>query len=197
MLITTGTTYYLIHTPRALDRLTQEVRSYFASSKDINGGSTQSLSYLNAVISEGLRIFPPVPAGLPRVSSGDTISGYAVPAGTSVSTSFWTTTRSSSYFASPRLFYPERWLDHDHPYWEDRFADDVKDASRPFSIGPRACIGLGLAELEMRIILARLAWEFDMEGIHGTMELDWEEKVTMRMLWEKPALWIRFREVAR
>jgi len=73
----------------------------------------------------------------------------------------------------------------------------VKDASRPFSIGPRACIGLGLAELEMRIILARLAWEFDMEGIHGTMELDWEEKVTMRMLWEKPALWIRFREVAR
>ena len=197
MLITTGTTYYLIHSPRALDRLTKEVRSSFSSSKDINGDSTQSLAYLNAVISEGLRIFPPVPAGLPRVSSGDTISGYAVPAGTSVSTSFWTTTRSSSYFASPRSFCPERWLDHDHPFWEDKFANDVKDASRPFSIGPRACIGLGLAELEMRIILARMVWEFDLEGVHRTMELNWEERVTMRMLWEKPALWVRLREVAR
>ncbi|KAH7403136.1 cytochrome P450 monooxygenase-like protein [Cadophora sp. MPI-SDFR-AT-0126] len=192
-----GTTYYLLHTPRALGRLVQEVRSSFIRCKDINGDTTQSLPYLNAVISEGLRIFPPVPAGLPRVSSGDTISGYAVPAGTSVSTSFWTTTRSPSYFSSPRSFCPERWLDRDHPFWEDRFADDVKDASRPFSIGPRACIGLGLAELEMRIILARLIWDFDLEGVNGTKELDWEESVTMRMLWEKPALWVRRREVVR
>ncbi|PVH77290.1 cytochrome P450 monooxygenase-like protein [Cadophora sp. DSE1049] len=192
-----GTTYYLLQTPRALERLVQEVRSSFTSCRDINGDSTQSLPYLNAVISEGLRIFPPVPAGLPRVSSGDTVSGYAVPAGTSVSTSFWTTTRSSSYFTSPRSFCPERWLDHDHSFWEDRFADDIKDASRPFSVGPRACIGLGLAELEMRIILARLVWDFDLEGVNGTKELDWEARVTMRMLWEKPELWVRFKEVLR
>ncbi|KAK0128135.1 hypothetical protein ONS95_000119 [Cadophora gregata] len=192
-----GTTYYLLHTPQALNRLSEEVRSSFTTCKDINGDTTQSLPYLNAVISEGLRIFPPVPAGLPRISSGDPISGYAVPAGTSVSTSFWTTTRSASYFASPRSFCPERWLDHDHPFWEERFADDVKDASRPFSIGPRACIGLGLAELELRIVLARVVWGFDLEGVNGTEELDWVGRVTMRLLWEKPALWVRFREVVR
>ncbi|KAH6702933.1 cytochrome P450 monooxygenase-like protein [Leptodontidium sp. MPI-SDFR-AT-0119] len=192
-----GTTFYLLHTPRALERLTKEVRSTFSHPGDINGDTAKALPYLNAVISEGLRIFPPVPAGLPRLSSGDKISGYTVPAGTSVSSSFWTTTHSSQYFASPRSFCPERWLDHDHTFWEDKFADDVKDASRPFSIGPRACIGIGLAELEMMCILARLVWEFEWEAVNGTEVMDWEEDVRMRMLWEKPALWVRFREVER
>ncbi|KAH7336568.1 cytochrome P450 monooxygenase-like protein [Rhexocercosporidium sp. MPI-PUGE-AT-0058] len=192
-----GTTFYLLHNPRALERLTQEVRSAYESSSDINGDTTQPLPYLNAVISEGLRIFPPVPAGLPRVSTGDTISGYSVPAGTSVTSSFWTTSHSSQYFTSPRSFCPERWLAHDHAFWEDRFADDVKDASRPFSIGPRACIGISLAELEMRIILARLAWEFDWEGVNGTEVLNWEESVKMLLLWQKPELWVRFKELRR
>lgn len=88
-------------------------------------------------------------------------------------------------------------MDHDHTFWEDKFADDVKDASRPFSIGPRACIGIGLAELEMMCILARLVWEFEWEAVNGTEVMDWEEDVRMRMLWEKPALWVRFREVER
>ncbi|KAG4442921.1 hypothetical protein IFR05_001625 [Cadophora sp. M221] len=184
-----GTTFYLLRTPRALERLRQELRSAFHRPADINGDTTKALPYLNAVISEGLRIFPPVPAGLPRVSSGDTISGYAVPAGTSVSSSFWTTTHSSQYFASPTSFCPERWLDRDHEFWDDRFVNDVKDASKPFSIGPRACIGVGLAELEMRVILARLVWEFEWEAVNGTEVMNWEDDVRMRMLWEKPALW--------
>lgn len=141
------------------------MRSASASSGEIDGDTTQYLPYLNAVISEGLHIFPPVPAGLPRVSSSDPISGYAVSAGASVSSSFWSTSYSPSYFASPRSFCPERWLDHDHEFWDEKFKDDVKDASKPFSIGPRACIRIGLTEVEMRIILTRLVWDFDWEVV--------------------------------
>lgn len=42
-----------------------------------------------------------------------------------------------------------------------KFAADHLSASNPFSMGPRSCIGRNLAWAEMRIILARLLWVFD------------------------------------
>ena len=73
-------TYYLLRNPEVLEKLKTEVRSAFASSGEIDGENTKLL-YLNAVVEEGLRIFPPAPFGLPRVCPGAMTDGVWVPKG--------------------------------------------------------------------------------------------------------------------
>jgi cytochrome P450 len=76
-----ASTYYLLKNPEVLEKLKTEVRSAFASSGEIDGENTKKLLYLNAVVEEGLRIFPPAPFGLPRVCPGAMIDGVWVSKG--------------------------------------------------------------------------------------------------------------------
>lgn len=59
----------------------KEIRSAFSNYDDINGLATEHLTYLKAAIDEGLRIYPPVPIGTSRLSSGETVDGAYVPEG--------------------------------------------------------------------------------------------------------------------
>lgn len=72
-------------TPSVAEKLKREIRGAFASYDDINASSTTSLEYMNAVIQEGMRIYPPLPFGIPRVvpEGGDTVDGHFLPAGVS------------------------------------------------------------------------------------------------------------------
>lgn len=76
-------TYYLDRTPHALKALHEEIRGAFQSYNEINASSTTPLKYLNAVIFEGMRMYPPLPFALPRVvpEGGDTVDGHILPAG--------------------------------------------------------------------------------------------------------------------
>ena len=194
-----GATYYLLRNPATLHHLTNEIRTSFKDSSLINGDTTQSLPYLNAVIEESLRIFPPVPDGLQRTtpSPGAYVSSHYIPGGTTVSVSGWSLTHSPTYFHKPREFRPERWLPRDHELYDEAFDADVKDASKPFSVGPRACLGINLAYLEMRIILATICWEFDLEWGVGGERVEWERDVRLRFLWQKPELRVRFTPAVR
>lgn len=183
-------TYYMTTNPTKLHRLQEEVRSAFKDTTEIDGDSAQHLPYLNAVIEEGLRFFPPVPFGLPRVSTGVVIDGHYVPPGMTVSTASYTTTRSPDYWEAPHEFAPERWLPEGHPYYDVRFDNDNKMASKPFMLGPRACLGINLAYVELRIILARLTWQFEWE-LKST-NVDWTRDTDLRGLWHKPKLNVRF-----
>lgn len=74
-------TFYLLKNPTKLDKLKHEVRQAYSKDSEIDGENTKKLPYLNAVIEEGLRIFPPAPFGLPRVCPGAEIDGAWVPKG--------------------------------------------------------------------------------------------------------------------
>jgi cytochrome P450 len=80
-----GVTYWLLRTPGALAKATQEVRSAFDSENDITFTSTSSrVPYVLACLTEALRMYPPVPSNLPRRSPGDTvtcIAGVNIPPG--------------------------------------------------------------------------------------------------------------------
>ncbi|KAF5703768.1 cytochrome P450 monooxygenase [Fusarium globosum] len=154
-----GATYLLLTNPPILETLKQEIRSSFTDEADINLQNTAPLTYLNAVLEESLRMYPPVPSTFPRQTplSGEVICGQFVKGGTSVGIHQWSTFRSAENFHDPDVFHPERWLG------DPRFAADQKDAFQPFSHGPRNCLGRNLAYAEMRLILARLLWNFDLE----------------------------------
>jgi cytochrome P450 len=82
-----GTAFFLLKDPSALHHLTEEVRSAFPDPGMINSDTTQNLPYLFPVIEESLWLFPPVSAGLQRLSSGAEVDGYYDPKGTTVSVS--------------------------------------------------------------------------------------------------------------
>lgn len=149
-------TYFLTQNPAALSKLTTEVRGLF---KDGGPPTIQSLAYapyLTACIEEAMRLVPPVPEGLPRVTppEGERICGQWVPGGVSstfvhehvtrlialqtfVQISTLAANTSLSNFTDPLSFIPERWLAISPP----SCASDNKQASQPFSTGPRNCIG--------------------------------------------------------
>jgi cytochrome P450 len=115
------------------------VRTTFPSESDINIVGVQQLEYFTACLEEGLRTYPPVPTGLPRVTTenGNMINGRCVPPGTTVYVTQWAAYHSSNNFADPYSFEPERWLKET----PDRYANDNRKVLQPFSVGPRNCLG--------------------------------------------------------
>ncbi|KAK1471172.1 cytochrome P450 ClCP1 [Colletotrichum tamarilloi] len=101
---------------------------------------------------------------------------------------------SSSYFKDSFSFRPERFLG------DPEFATDNRDAFQPFHIGARNCLEdfadpNNLAYVEMRLILAHLAWNSDMELAEESR--GWAEKQKVYSLWEKGPLKVRLSPVQR
>ncbi|KAM6505317.1 hypothetical protein FSOLCH5_014545 [Fusarium solani] len=177
-----GVTCYLLTTPTALEKLQREVRSSFSSKDEIDGDSTKKLPYLHAVVEEGLRLFPPVPLGLPRTCPGAKVGGYDVPPGTEVSVDNFVMSRDTRSFPDPDNFQPDRWIGDG--------SGCIKEASRPFSLGPRACLGVNLAYLEAKMTLAARVYSYDWELVDK--DLDWLGQVKLLTFWRKPELLVRF-----
>ena len=132
-----GATYYLLSNPAKLAQLTEEVRSTFNSEEEITINSVSRLNYMLACLNEALRMYPPVPIGLPRIvpTGGARIAGHYIPENTTVAIHHWATYHVEQNFSRPFEFHPERFLD------DPKFADDRLDALQPFSVGGRNCLG--------------------------------------------------------
>lgn len=79
-------TYLLLRHPDKMTRLTKELGAAVKCEDDMTVEKLAKVEYLNACIEEGLRIFPPTPAGLPRITpAGDSmiIDGHVIPGGVS------------------------------------------------------------------------------------------------------------------
>ncbi|SPO05597.1 related to isotrichodermin C-15 hydroxylase (cytochrome P-450 monooxygenase CYP65A1) [Cephalotrichum gorgonifer] len=185
-----GATYYLLTHPQVYNRVVQEIRSTFQSEEDITMLQVNQLQYMIAVLTEAFRMYPPVPTHLPRVSpaGGEFVDGYWIPEGTSVSIPQWSAYRSEINFRDPDVFDPERWLG------DIRYNSDNKAVLQPFSAGPRNCIGKNLAYSEMRMILARLLWNFDLKMMPGSE--NWNDQDVF-VLWEKGNLDVKLTRVSR
>ena len=150
-----GCTYHLLRNPDKLQNLLYEVRGAFKSDKEITLASAAQLPYLQAVLDEALRLYPPVPSTLPRRTGiqGNDICGHEIPPGVSrthhfspilvrsngdkvsVGVNQWAANHSERNFLDAEAFIPERWLN------DARFKSDQLSIVQPFSIGPRGCLG--------------------------------------------------------
>ncbi|RAL14685.1 cytochrome P450 [Aspergillus homomorphus CBS 101889] len=178
--------FYLQKHPAWWEKTVHEVREEFTASDEIGFLTTSKLPCLNAVLEESIRLFPPAPSINPRLvpEGGGVINGSFVPGGVSVSVPHYATYRSARNFAFPDCFLPERWLG------AAQYSEDRREAFQPFSFGPKACIGRNLAYAEMRTVLAKLLWHFDLTMDEKCSR--WDESRTY-VVWDKPDLWLRLR----
>ncbi|EXJ87227.1 hypothetical protein A1O3_04186 [Capronia epimyces CBS 606.96] len=189
--VLSSVSWFLLQNPRVYAALVAEVRASFSCPADINLVNINQLKYMLACLNESLRLFPPVPSGLSRMvpEGGDWIDGQWVAGGTHVSVLQLAANTSAANFSHPLEFIPERWMD------DPRFVGDDRAAMQPFSTGPRNCIGKNLAFLEMRLVLARLLWEFNLELVPGPKK-KWDD-ARVFLIWEKNPLYVRLKPVVR
>ncbi|KAL9085467.1 MAG: hypothetical protein Q9165_007617 [Trypethelium subeluteriae] len=205
--LTSGMTYLLSKHPDKLAKLTQEIRSTYKSSDDMDLINVGQLKYLPAVMDESLRVYPAVPVQIARIvpNGGAMINGKFVPAGvsvynpsqivihqannskTSVNVQQHPSYHLESNFYRPDDFIPERWLENRDPV----FQNDDRAAHQPFGVGPRNCIGKNLAYAETKLIMCKVLWNFDISLDEAKMgaQGEWLNQKSYG-LWEKKPLWV-------
>jgi cytochrome P450 len=114
------------------------------------------LVYTGAVLKEAMRLYPPVWMTARTSTEVTPLVGIRVPKGTSIFLSAWVTHRDGRWFDEPLRFKPERWLDGA----EKRVP---KGAYFPFGGGPRICIGMGFAQVELAFTLAMIAQRYRLD----------------------------------
>jgi len=107
------------------------------------------LPYLDWVLNESMRLYPPAWLQMRSVAKETELDGVRLPVGTQLILSQWVIHRLPEIWQDPEVFRPERW----DPANKQQIP---QGAYFPFGGGPRTCIGMPLAQLEARIILASI-----------------------------------------
>jgi cytochrome P450 len=167
-----GWTWFLLSQNAGAEaRLLEELRSVLGG-RPPQVSDLIKLPYLQAVLNETLRLYPPAYI-LARTSTEPfSLGGYEFPRDTTVLISQWVTHRDARFFGAPDEFRPERWLN----------GAGVKvsaGAYFPFGDGPRRCIGQGFAMLEAALVVATIAQRFRFHLVPGHL-VQPEPLVTLR-----------------
>lgn len=145
-----ATLLFLMTSPLVYRRLQAEIDAGIREgriSAPITDAEGKDLPYLQAVIREGLRIWPPATGMLAKISDTDqVVCGVRIPAGTNVAWSPWSIMRSQDTFGDDAdLFRPERWLDN--PAAKQRLMEQT--VMMEFVSGSRwECLGKTVALIE-------------------------------------------------
>ncbi|KAL2794802.1 cytochrome P450 [Aspergillus keveii] len=147
---------YYIATNSAVQRaLREEIQPSHAVGEEVTWENIKSLPLLEAAINETLRMHPPVPGGMPRMTppQGAHLGDLYVPGNTTVSCPTWTIQMDPANFTDPTRWNPHRWINHP--------AEHNTKAWVPFSVGPFSCVGKNFAYMEMKVAIAKLVTQFE------------------------------------
>ncbi len=140
--------YELAQHPEHRERLRQEAADVLGAAEP-DAATLRQLPQLDHVLRECERLHPPAPGGFRGVVAPFEYGGYSVPSGWLAMYSTVYTHWMPSLWHAPDLFNP------------DRFAGSSPEGKTPYSLigfggGPRVCIGLALAQIEMRLVVLEL-----------------------------------------
>lgn len=155
------TMLYLMSSPQAYRKLAHEIRTAAANgqiSSPITDEEARTLPYLQAVIKEGMRVFPPVTGLMPTVvpPGGDVIRGIPVPEGTEIGWSaFGVQHNKGLYGLDAETFRPERWLEAKD---EHLLQEMTSTWELVFKYGKWQCLGRAVALLELNKIFVEVRY---------------------------------------
>ncbi|KAM6155273.1 cytochrome P450 3A4-like isoform 1-T1 [Rhynchocyon petersi] len=163
---TTSTTLcFLMHllatNPDIQQKLQKEIDATFPNKAPPKYDAVFQMEYLDMVVNETLRLFP-IAGRLERVSKKDVeINGLIIPKGAVVMVPTYVIHRDPDYWPEPEKFLPER------------FSKENKDSIDPylylpFGTGPRNCIGMRFALMNMKFAIVRILQEFSVKPCKET-----------------------------
>uniref|UniRef100_A0A915DSM1 Cytochrome P450 n=1 Tax=Ditylenchus dipsaci TaxID=166011 RepID=A0A915DSM1_9BILA len=138
--------------------------TFLGDDEDITYDHTQKLSYLNQIIQETSRMYP-ILTRLNRVCTEDvTIQGIHFRKGDFFNIPVYTIHQNPEFYANPEIFDPER------------FSPENKASRDPltflaFGYGPRSCIGMRFAEMQMRVVIASIIRNYRLERAENSMDM--------------------------
>ena len=162
--------YLIENHPEVKEKLLQEVERSF-NGNDLDLSKIYAMPYLQQVIDEVLRLFPPAWVLGRRSIDEDIVSDQVIKGGQNFLVSAFSIHRDPRLWHSPEEFNPERFTPenkkkyHNYQYF-------------PFGGGPRQCIGNNFAYIEMKILLSLIYKNFNIEVL--TKELELNPRLTLR-----------------
>ena len=148
------TLYHLAVNPDVQDKLRTEIKESLESNvKKPLYEVAQNIEYLDCVIMEGQRLCPPVAQVNRECSEDYDLNGIHIPAGTEVVIPVYSLHHDPDAWENPDKFDPERFRGS---------AKDTRHAFQflPFGAGPRNCIGMRFALLEIKVALVRVLLKY-------------------------------------
>lgn len=117
-----------------------------------------------------MRFSPPGGGILSRqiLEGGLDIDGHHFPQGIEVGTPHYALHHNEDYFPDSFTFKPGRWLVDSEPSVTAERVELARSAFCAFSMGPRGCLGKGMAYREISITIARVVWLYDMRLAKGS-----------------------------
>ncbi len=162
--------FFLAKFPDVQKKLQEHLdRAMLDPDSDLAGGDRwtyekiKTVTYLDNVIDETLRLKPPVPTGGYRMTprEGITVDGRFIPGDTNVFVPILRIQTDPRYWPQPEEFIPER--------FGERRAElgTAGTAYIPFSLGTYSCVGKNLAVMSLRIAVSRIVQHFDITFAAG------------------------------
>jgi len=146
------TSYFLATELDYQERIVQEIEEKIGAD-DPNYENIQQLNYLDMFISESMRIFPPITRINRQLTHSMTIGKYTFPANISVTCPLYTLHRLPEFWPEPEKFDPERFSSENK--------SNIKPYTYlPFGAGPRNCLGMRFANMELKMALVKLLQKF-------------------------------------
>ncbi|KGN59915.1 cytochrome P450 CYP82D47 [Cucumis sativus] len=172
----------LLNNPEALKRAQLELDEQIGRHKQVKESDIEKLKYLEAIVKEALRLYPPGPLGVPHESTDDCkIAGYHIPAGTRLMVNIQKLQRDPCVWEDPCEFRPERFLTSHKDF-------DVRGKCPmliPFGTGRRMCPASSFALQIMHLALANLLHGFEIERPSQDL-IDMEESAGMVSIKKEP-----------
>ena len=152
--------YELARHPHVTARLQDEQDRVLAGRTPTAEELAGELPYLDMVLDETLRLYPPAWIGPRRAIRDFEFAGHQVPAGAHVNYCSWASHRLPEVFPEPEAFIPER-------FTRERKAALPQGAYVPFGAGPRICIGKRFGQMEVKLVATMLLQRLRLENLPG------------------------------
>lgn len=149
----------LLKNPNAMKKVRYEIEAKIGKDNLVDESDLPKLEYLENVILETLRMFPPVPFLLPHMSSQDCqIGGFDIPRDTILLVNVWAIQRDPILWDEPSEFKPERFQMTNN--------NDDHYKLLPFGVGRRACPGTIMGKRMVGCVLGSLIQCFDWKQVN-------------------------------
>ncbi|KAL9245963.1 hypothetical protein vseg_019553 [Gypsophila vaccaria] len=174
----------LVKYPDIQTKLFQEIKDAVGEeAAEIEENDLSKMSYLKAVVLEGLRRHPPGHFVLPHAVTQDVeLGGYMIPKNANINFTVAEMGRDPEVWEDPMRFWPERFMSGQEEF-DITGSHEIK--MMPFGAGRRICPGYNLATLHLEYYVANLVWNFEWATADG-YEVDFSEKQEFTVVMKHP-----------